>query len=255
MDKTLVSVIIPVHNGGLFLKEAVGNVMHQDYDPVEIIIVDDGSTDGTETLVRDLGDKVVYIRQENKGPASARNSGLKRARGNIIGFLDVDDVWSPDKLDIQTSYLADNPHVDIALGLSQPMKLVAEKDGQSSFEEWLSPFRALLLGAALFRSPVFEKVGLFDETFHQSEDTDWYMRARELGVRMAVMPQVTLFYRRHMSNISLDKQSRDRFFVRALKKSLDRRRAEEGTIKPIPKLPRPADIAERTGAGNTDGAI
>jgi GT2 family glycosyltransferase len=95
----------------------------------------------------------------------------------------------------------------------------------------------MLFGAAVMRKSVFEKVGFFDETLHHNEDTDWFMRVREMGVSMAIIQEVSLFYRRHNSNMSLNVAIRDSYFIRALKKSLDRRRQEgDGSVVPIPKL-------------------
>jgi len=236
MDSPLVSVIIPSYNGGRYLTEAIESVLAQEYRPIEVIVVNDGSADNTETIAGRYGDRIIYIRQENRGPAAARNRGLQMSHGKVIGFLDADDLWSGNKLSLQLGLLAD-VSVEIVLGLSQPMKLRMEEDGRSKFENWYDAYCALLFGAAVFRRSVFDKVGLLDETLYHGEDTDWFMRARERGVSMSITEEVSLFYRHHESNMTLDSVTRNRCFIRALKKSLDRRRHEgDGSVAPFPKL-------------------
>jgi len=237
MGRPLVSVIVPVYNGEFFLAGAVENIRRQDYNPVEIIIVDDGSTDNTAKIAGHFENEVICVHQENRGPAAARNKGLQKARGDVISFLDVDDLWSENKLSLQLTLFTEVPSLEIVLGLSQPMKLRKEEDGRSEFEKWYDPYCALLLGAAVFRRSVFDKVGFFDETLHYGEDTDWFMRAREQGVSMTITEAVTLFYRRHEFNMTLDTAARNRYFVKVLKKSLDRRRQKGGgSVAPFPKL-------------------
>ena len=94
----LLSVIMPVYNGAEFLAEAVASIVAQAYQPLEIIVVDDGSTDETATIVQSLGGEIRYLYQFNQGPAAARNAGLALAQGDLIAFLDVDDLWPADKL-------------------------------------------------------------------------------------------------------------------------------------------------------------
>lgn len=236
-ESKLLSVIIPVYNGERYMGEAIESVLGQDYRPIEVIVVNDGSTDNTETIARRYAEHIVYVHQENRGPAAARNRGLHMSHGDIVGFLDADDLWSKNKLSVQLTRLEEDRSVEIVVGLSQPIKLRTGKDGNVTFEEWYDPFCALLLSAALFRSSVFERVGLFDETLHYGEDTDWFMRTREARIAITIVHEVSLYYRRHESNMTLDSVTRDRFFIKALKKSLDRRRREgQGSVSSLPKL-------------------
>ena len=237
-NEKLVSVIMPVYNGERYLAGAIENVLAQDYRPIEIIVVNDGSTDDTETVARRCGRDIIYAVQENLGPAAARNRGLRMASGNIVGFLDVDDLWSENKLSLQLGRLADDPSVEIVLGLTQLMKLRTCEEGRPRFEKWHDPFCALLVGAAVFRKSIFENVGFFDETLHHSEDTDWFIRIREMGIRIILIEEVCLFYRWHESNMTLDSAECNRYLIKALKKSLDRRRRENcGRADSLPRLP------------------
>lgn len=247
-DKKLVSVIIPVYNGERYLGEAIENILAQNYRPLEIIVVNDGSADATENVAKRYERDIIYAFQENRGPGAARNKGLRMASGDIIGFLDVDDLWSKNKLPLQLARLEDDPSLEIVLGLSQPMKLQTVKEGKSQFEKWHDPYCALLVGAGVFRKAVFDKVGFFDETLYYGEDTDWFMRAREKGISMLIMPGVSLFYRRHEFNMTLDSATTDRYFIKALKKSLDRRRREGGgLVAPFPSLNYPEEGMELSG--------
>src|SRR6266536_3462505 len=114
-----VSVILPVYNGARFLRDAVESVRRQRYEPLETIIVDDGSTDETREIATGFPGEVSYVRQENAGPPAARNTGLRLARGTLIGFLDADDVWTDDKLALQVPRLLEEPSVDAVLGYTQ----------------------------------------------------------------------------------------------------------------------------------------
>lgn len=235
VDEKLVSVILPVYNGELYLGEAIESILAQDYRPIEVIVVNDGSTDNTETIAKHYDNDIIYAQQENSGPAAARNKGLGIATGGIIGFLDFDDLWSVNKLALQLALLAEDPSVEIVMGLTQPMKLQTGEEGKSNFRKWYDPFCALLLGAAVIRRSVFDKIGFFDETLHYGEDTDWFMRIREKGISMIIMPEVTLFYRRHEFNMTLDSATKNRYFIKALKKSLDRRRQKNSVqAEPLP---------------------
>jgi glycosyltransferase involved in cell wall biosynthesis len=225
----LVSVVIPVFNGERFLREAVESVLAQKYSPVEIIIVDDGSTDGTATVARSLSETVRYLHQTNQGPAAARNRGIKQARGSLIAFADADDLWPADKLEMQLPYLITAPAIEIVMGRIQQVLLSATKA-----DEFAEPAFSVNLGSAVIRKSVFERVGLFDETMRYSEDVDWFMRARETGVAITTIDAVTLFYRQHEQNMTRGKSTSELNVLKALKKSLDRRRDRAGFASALP---------------------
>src|SRR5690349_13432849 len=100
-QQPLISVIVPVYNGSDFLSEAIDSIRQQMYGSIEIIVVDDGSTDSTPQIIESFANSIQSIRQDNAGPAAARNAGIRLAHGEVIGFLDADDLWPPDKLKIQ----------------------------------------------------------------------------------------------------------------------------------------------------------
>ena len=236
----LVSVIIPVFNGEAFLLEAVQSVrqalhvLDEKYSDVEIIIVDDGSTDGTEALVRSLPETVRYLRQTNKGPAAARNRGIEHAQGSLIAFADADDLWPEAKLELQLPPLIEDLGIEIVMGRIQQVRLSQTVDGQTQAAEFAEPAFSVNLGSALIRKSVFERVGGFDETMHYSEDVDWFMRAREAGVAIMTIDAVTLFYRQHDQNMTRGKSTSELNVLKALKKSLDRRRDQTGLAAGLP---------------------
>jgi glycosyltransferase involved in cell wall biosynthesis len=223
-EKTLISVIIPVYNGESFLAEAVDSIQQQAYQPLEIIIVDDGSTDSTKQLATAFGERVRYVYQPNSGPAAARNTGIGLARGVFIAFLDSDDLWSEDKLNLQFALLAGNPSVEIVLGYTQMMRLIEPNLDKPEFELYLKPWLSLSLGSALIKRTAFDKVGIFDETQFFCDDVDWFIRARELGILTLTHNEVTLYYRRHRNNLTNQRRLDQKYFMLALKKSLDRRK-------------------------------
>jgi len=230
----LVSVVIPVFNGERFLREAVQSVLDQKYSPLEIIIVDDGSTDGTATVSGSLPETVRYLHQTNQGPAAARNRGIEQAHGSLIAFADADDLWPADKLALQLPYLIRDPKIDIVLGRIQQVRLSETDNGQTRAEEFAEPAFSVNLGSAIIRKPVFEQVGLFDETMRYSEDVDWFMRAREGGAAIATIDAVTLFYRQHEQNMTRGKSTSELNVLKALKRSLDRRRERSGVAEALP---------------------
>ena len=114
------------------MREAVQSVLDQKYSPVEIIIVDDGSTDGTETVARSLPETVRYLHQSNQGPAAARNRGIEHAQGSLIAFADADDLWPAGKLELQLPYLIRDPAIEIVMGRIQQVRLSKTVNGANS---------------------------------------------------------------------------------------------------------------------------
>lgn len=224
------SVIIATYNRSEFVADAIRSVLDQRVENLELIVVDDGSSDDTADVVRAFGARVRYVYQENSGPSAARNRGMKLATGDVFGFLDDDDLWAPGRLEIQWPKLFDNPTTDIVLGHTQ--RLIRRESGsdQFSFVEYRRPVRLYSLGCALFRRTVFDRVGLLDEKMRHAEDDDWFMRASSLRVKMLFQPEVTLYYRFHDSNMSLDKDERMPDLLRLLKNRLDRNRSRKEEV-------------------------
>ena len=232
----LVSVVIPVFNGERFLREAVQSVLDQKYSPIEIIIVDDGSTDGSSAVARSFSETVRYLYQANQGPAAARNRGIEHAQGSLIAFADADDLWPSEKLEMQLPYLINDAAIEIVMGRIQQVRLSKTVNGQTQTEELAEPAFSVNLGSAVIKKSVFERVGLFDESMRYSEDVDWFMRAREAGAAIVTIDAVTLLYRQHEENMTRGKSTSELNVLKALKKSLDRRRERTGVASALPNF-------------------
>lgn len=195
----LVSIIIPVYNGAWCLKETLESVRSQTYANFEIIVVNDGSTDESELVIQSFDDhRVRYVFQPNKGVCAARNKGLSLARGSIIGFLDQDDRWLPDKLQVQLHALKENPGVDVVSGGFQSygkegMGEVVIFPPSLSVEDIVMKGYGLLLSATLFRASVFDRVGRFDEEFISGdyEDREFSLRVASVS-KIVLLPQVVV---------------------------------------------------------------
>jgi glycosyltransferase involved in cell wall biosynthesis len=246
-DVPLVSIIIPAFDAAAFLGEAVASVRAQaptllETGPLEIIIVDDGSRDRTPEVIRSLGAGVRALRQPNRGPAAARNRGLEAAGGEFIAVLDADDCWTPGKLELQLRRLRESPLADLVVGATQRVRAAGADGGlEPDGPLWM----LFHLGAGLFRRRAFERVGAFDETLRQGEDVDWFMRAREAGLNIAIVSEVVQLYRMHGDNLTRNRPDKDRFFLAAMKKSLDRRRGAGHQAADLPPIEGLAGFAPR----------
>jgi glycosyltransferase involved in cell wall biosynthesis len=236
-DPFFVSVIMPAYNSAAFIPDAAESIRRQAYPRLELIIVDDGSTDGTAEVAKALPNlSVQYVYQPNGGPARARNHGLRLARGDVIALLDADDLWPPDRLRCQLRYLERDPLTEVVLGRFQCFRTVPRPGGGSDIQTTSPAVVNLLVGAALYRRRVFDRIGGFDEAIRYCEDADWFMRAREQGVPIVVHDEVTLLYRRHQANMTRGRDVRGLHVVDLLKKSLDRRRKQHGEAHSLPRV-------------------
>jgi glycosyltransferase involved in cell wall biosynthesis len=233
-------VIVPVHNGEAYLAEAMQSARSQGIGPLEIIVIDDGSTDDTPRVAQQSGNCSIYHHQENAGPAAARNRGLAVARANVIGFLDADDLWPQDKLPTQLRFLDAHPHVDAVLGAIQWLR---RAPGRSAFEHAGAPMKGFQLGCGLYRRRIFDRVGLFDPSLHPSDDVDWLLRAREKQATIAALDEVGLLYRHHESSMTYGMPTEALGLLRVIKHSLDRRRRSPGLGALL------SPVRRRTGAG------
>ncbi len=221
-----VSVIIPVYNGGRFLGEAIASVLAQTYGDWELIVVDDGSTEDVEPVIAPYGSRLRYSRQENQGVAVARNRGLELARGEFIAFLDQDDWFEPDKLEVQVTALQESPHLGmvhsgwfVVDAAGERLSTVNPREGipELDLAAWLL-WKPVFLGAMLFRRSGFEGVGGFDKTLEQAPDVDWVLRLALMGCESAWVPRMTVHYRQHEGNASRAVQRQ----VRECERILDR---------------------------------
>jgi hypothetical protein len=224
VEKPLISVIIPVYNGERFIQEAIDNVLSQNYPALEIIMVNDGSDDETDEIINRLLIDVRYFHQKNEGPAAARNRGIRDASGDYIAFLDVDDLWPENNLHTLMEEMHRRPEMDVVRGHAQLMEYDQEA-GNFNFIGNPSESYPHYIGAGLYRKSVFEKVGLFDPTLRFGEDSDWYIRAAEMGINIKRLDETRLFVRRHGQNMTAGKNMVELNALKVFKKFLDRKRA------------------------------
>lgn len=220
--KESISVIIPAYNAARFIGDALESVLGQTVPPDEIIVVDDGSTDETEAEVKKFDGNITYIYKENGGVSSARNRGLELVNGDLITFLDADDVWVENKLEMQLDLLRKKPEYEIIIGLLY--RIPISKTEEIVNQEIEKGEYAASLGSSLMRKQVFEKVGNFDEELILSQDIDLFFRILEAGIKVLGHEDVVQFYRRHDQNLTRDEEKSNFYHLKAFRKSLVRRR-------------------------------
>jgi glycosyltransferase involved in cell wall biosynthesis len=229
----LVSVIVPVFNGEKYIFAAIDSIMGQTYHPLEILVINDGSTDETEKRLSAFGSAVQIFEQPNQGPPSALNKGLSHAAGRFIAFLDADDLWSPQKLSIQVDYLETHPNVPMVFSFLR--QFISPELDEKSKQTLICPGvpePGYVRIALLSRRQVFEQVGIFNPTLRVGEFVDWYMRAKDAGLEAHMLPDVLAMRRLHKTHSNSITSKANKGYVYALKAGLDRRR-KAGTKKPI----------------------
>jgi glycosyltransferase involved in cell wall biosynthesis len=224
MPRKLVSIIVPVFQGEAYLAEALDSIVAQNYRPIEIVVVDDGSTDDTPAIAKSYPD-VKYVYQANQGHSVAKNTGLANASGELIAFLDADDYWAPAKLDIESRYLEAHPHLGGVMGqmhnfldgIERPVWIPQKAIGEDG--------DALSLGACLLHRRLFDQIGHFNVDYWHGNDLDWFIRAREAGIELPILPDVFLYRRLHERNLSHDQNKLARERMRILKAHIGRLRS------------------------------
>ena len=202
MTEDRISVILPVRDGELYIGAALDSILGQTRAPDEVIVVDDGSTDSTAERVAAYGEAVSMVRQEPRGIGAALNTGLDTAGGDLISFLDSDDVWSRHKLEIQCAALDRDPELDLVFGhVEQFVSPELSADERSKLRAPEGHQAAKMKGTLLARRRAVDRVGLFSTQWRIVDFVDWYARARELGLRERMLDDVVLHRRLHRSNI------------------------------------------------------
>lgn len=223
-----VSVIIPAYNAGAFIRAAVESVLSQTYQDIEVLVIDDGSTDETAAVIQSFGSRLRYISQSNSGPSAARNRGILDSSGEILAFLDADDMWTPSFLELQLAALSARPDVGAVYAWAQ----FVDEHGQplaDSFCPGLDgvTLRRLLLGgdsillsAVAIRRESFQKVGVFDPALRQAEDWDLFLRMLAAGIRFDCIPRLLVHRRVHPGSLTTDIKQALHWEQLALQKAL-----------------------------------
>lgn len=224
---TLISVIIPVYNGEKYLAEAIESILSQSYRPLEIIAVDDGSVDGSATIVRGFAPTVTYVYQANGGIGSARNKGISMATGDYFAFLDNDDIWVAEKLARQMAIFDGDPDVELVYGHARQFYTPEQADlVKQRVRMRREVIPATLSSAMLIKRSPFFRVGLFETKWKAGVDQSWHMRAVDQKLNMVMLPDVVYLRRLHSNNQGLQRQFlHERLHI--VKSALDRRRQQK----------------------------
>jgi glycosyltransferase involved in cell wall biosynthesis len=244
METLRISAIVPCYNAARYLEEALRSACDQQPRPIEVIVVDDGSTDESLAIAGRLGPPVMCVHQDHRGISHARNRGLEIARGDVIAFLDADDVWTASSLAARAQVLDSDPSVDCVTGLVQQFispELPDEVRARLVCPEEASAAR--VAGSMLIRRRAFDRIGVFDPTFQVGETIDWVARADAGGVVMRTIDTIVLRRRLHDDNTGVRNAHLRPEYLRVLKASLDRRRASP------PPAPAPPSTSSSPASG------
>ncbi|MGB8952985.1 MAG: glycosyltransferase [Candidatus Aminicenantales bacterium] len=230
----MITVIIPTFNRAYFLGEAIQSVLDQDYfrekkhrDSFELLVIDDGSEDGTEELVAALKADVSYHYQDHKGVSAARNLGIRLARGEFIAFLDSDDLWKKEKLRTQMAFMHAFPwarvccteEIWIRRGKYHNPGKKHRKHSGWIFDKVL-PLCLLSLSSSLFRKEIFDEIGVFDEDLPVCEDYDFSLRLAHKYPIYFLEKRLIVKRGGHPDQLSLKYWGMDRFRIKALERAL-----------------------------------
>jgi len=226
-----VTVIIAVRNGERFLADALRSVERQTAPPCEILVIDGHSTDDTTRIANSLPGVAVH-EQDGSGIPNAYNCGIRLARGALIAFLSHDDMWTPDKLAVQTNYLRDHPEAMYCIARAK-FFLDPGCSVPPSFRPALleGDHVARIMETLVARREMFDIVGGFDEALRVAEDVDWYARVADAGYPVNVVEKVLLHKRVHGVNSSLTAATHNRNLLTALRASAARKRDGTQTSK------------------------
>ena len=226
-ESPLVSVIIPVYNYERYLAEAIESVLSQTYQNLEIIVVDDGSTDHSGEVAQSFASRGVrYCQQVNAGIGPARNKGVELARGDFLAFLDADDRWPLEKIERQLKAFDNDPALEMVFGQALqlqngPAWEAAVKDKNLTVAGMVP---GIIPGTMLIKRAAFDRVRKFQGGWKVGEFIDWYARAVELKVPSLVLPDLFLWRRIHGSNQGVRERQSVSDYARVLKAKLDRSR-------------------------------
>ena len=228
----MVSVIIPVYNSEKYISEAVESVLNQTYRNREVIVINDGSTDGTERALEPYMGQINYFFQENRGVAAARNIGIRSSQGSYIAFLDSDDIWMPKKLENQVNYMIGHPEFkflysdyvyfnDDNLGVKDSIPLHRNaKSAGCIFHNLVMSSHFIHTSTVLAKREVMEEVGGFDERFKLGEDYELWLRISAI-YDIGYMEGVVSKYRRHPGSLTANNFSQEvPWEIRAIEKTL-----------------------------------
>ena len=219
-----VSVVMTVRDGERYLAEAIDSILAQTRPPDEVVVVDDGSTDATIDILSGYGDAIVVRRQEPLGMFAGVNHGLRVATGDVVGFLDADDVFVADSIEVRLAVLAEHADVDIVYGQAEQfISPELPPEASARFRVDTAPVAVALFQSMLVRRRVFDVVGMLDESRATASNIDWVARARAAQVRQLEIPVVVARRRIHLWNTGVTQPDQTRANLLAVVRAHRRR--------------------------------
>jgi glycosyltransferase involved in cell wall biosynthesis len=220
----LVSIVIALYDHERYVGEAIESVFGQTYEPVEVIVVDDGSDDGAAEVAARAEPRLQLFRQPHAGIGAARNRGVAAATGSYLAFLDADDRYPPDRLSRHVAALERDPALDGGWGeIAEFLDPAADRVAARLREPVTRPARMMM--STTLRRPAFDAVGPFAETMGRGLELDWLARADEHGLRLAAVPGTAVERRLHGANTGIRDAGAELDYVHALRAALARRRS------------------------------
>ena len=236
--KPKVSVIIPSYNSGNYILKTLNSVISQTMNDLEIIIIDDGSTDNTKEIIESVKDKRInYIYKVNQGLAAARNTGIRNARGKYITFLDADDEFLPNKLTDQVDFLENNPDFGLVVGGTHRIDklgkilIKAKPEKRKILPSEIFVASQFPVHSTLIRKFWIDRVGLFDETLSAAEDWDYYCRLATLGCNMFYIDKAVCCYRFLCGSMSTKAEEQTRSMLKVVEKTFNKNIMPEEFLK------------------------
>lgn len=230
-DNPLVSVVIPLYNGEKFIRECLESVYQQTYRPIEVIVVDDGSTDRSPEMVREFPGEKKLIRIPNSDVSHARNVGVENARGELIAFLDQDDKWLPEKIEKQVKLFRENPDVDLIFTdlikfypsgkrhhAPDKHRLALSLTDENLFSQLVIK-NVLMPSAVMVKKESFLAAGAFDPEFRTCGDYEMWLRMAARGMKFCYLPEPLTLYRQHGENTSRQAEVMYRDRIKAIEKT------------------------------------
>ena len=221
-----ISAIIPFYNSEKYLEEAVNSVLKQKTDIFEILLIDDGSVDNSMKVAEKFLPDVTILTQQNSGAAAARNNGVKHSKGDIIAFLDSDDIWTDNHLNILIGPLMSNNNIDIVFGRFKAFispeligQINVDLDNINNVESGYFPQTSII------RKSVFDQIGYMDSTLELGEFIDWFSRAKDSGINFASLPEVVTYRRIHKTNQGMLKRNHYKDYLKVLHSSIKRKKS------------------------------
>lgn len=221
---------MPAYNAEKYIAQAIASILAQAHRPIEIIVVNDGSTDATAERAAAFGDAVTLLTQEHQGINRATNFGIEQAHGDWLAWLDADDLWMPRHLELEFAAFAADPTLTCVYGHVQNFY---SPDTDAEYRTRVTcppePMQGLVQSTLLIRRADFLRIGLFPTVGLLGGFMDWFARASDAGYKYILLPHVLSLRRLHPGNSGIREQAQQSDYVRVLKQVLERRRAARST--------------------------